>query len=147
VVSGPKALSTHIIIKGKYKREDVLIPRIPMTLTDLPFDFKCLHFPVRLDFAMTINKSQGQSLEVCGINLEFLCFSHGHIRGVFARRKPVIFVYLRTTKQNKKYSLSESFKLINRLYHNILDVPININCNLISASISGKLCFVSISLL
>lgn len=30
------------IVKGKYKGEDVLIPRIPMTPTDLPFDFKRL---------------------------------------------------------------------------------------------------------
>ncbi|XP_063907386.1 ATP-dependent DNA helicase PIF1-like [Zophobas morio] len=92
------------IIKGKYKGEDVLIPRIPMIPTDLPFDFKRLQFPLRLAFAMTINKSQGQSLEVCGINLEFPCFAHGQLY-VFACRKTVFFVYLRTTKQNKKYSL------------------------------------------
>ena len=47
-----------------------------MIPTDLPFDFKRLQFPVRLAFAMTINKSQGQSLSVCGINLENHCFSH-----------------------------------------------------------------------
>ncbi|XP_050065047.1 ATP-dependent DNA helicase PIF1-like [Aphis gossypii] len=58
------------ILKGKYKGEDVLIPRIPMIPTDVPFEFKRLQFPVRLAFAMTINKSQGQSLSVCGINLE-----------------------------------------------------------------------------
>ena len=52
------------IIKGKYKGEDVLIPRIPMIPTNLPFDFKRLQFPVRLAFAITINKSQGQSLKV-----------------------------------------------------------------------------------
>ncbi|XP_044572041.1 uncharacterized protein LOC116655397 [Drosophila ananassae] len=67
------------IIKGKYKGEDVLIPRIPMIPTDTPFDFKRLQFPVRLDFAMTINKSEGQSLEVCGINLEFPYFAHGQL--------------------------------------------------------------------
>lgn len=67
------------IIKGKFKGEEVLIPRIPIIPTDLPFQFKRIQFPVRLAFAMTINKSQGQSLEVCGINLEFSCFSHGQL--------------------------------------------------------------------
>ncbi|KAF0763687.1 ATP-dependent DNA helicase [Aphis craccivora] len=33
------------IIKGKYKGEDVLIPRIPMNPTDLPFDFKVYNLP------------------------------------------------------------------------------------------------------
>lgn len=67
------------ILKGRYKGEDVLIPRIPMIPNDLPFDFKRLQFPVRLAFAMTINKAQGQSLEVCGINLEYPCFAHGQL--------------------------------------------------------------------
>ncbi|KAL4131943.1 hypothetical protein QTP88_009169 [Uroleucon formosanum] len=52
------------IINGKYAGENVYIPRIPMIPTDLPFDFKRLQFPVRLAFAMTINKSQGQSLSL-----------------------------------------------------------------------------------
>ena len=67
------------IISGKCKGEDVLIPRIPMIPTDLPFTFKRLQFPVRLAFAMTINKSQGQSLKVAGLNLENPCFSHGQL--------------------------------------------------------------------
>uniref|UniRef100_A0AAG5CX79 DNA helicase Pif1-like 2B domain-containing protein n=1 Tax=Anopheles atroparvus TaxID=41427 RepID=A0AAG5CX79_ANOAO len=67
------------ILKGKYMGKEVLIPRIPLISTDLPFEFKRIQFPVRLAFAMTINKSQGQSLEVCGINLEFSCFSHGQL--------------------------------------------------------------------
>ncbi|GBP20086.1 ATP-dependent DNA helicase PIF1 [Eumeta japonica] len=67
------------ILKGKYKGEDVLIPRIPLIPNDMSFDFKRLQFPVRLAFAMSINKSQGQSLSVCGINLENSCFSHGQL--------------------------------------------------------------------
>ncbi|KAF7282854.1 hypothetical protein GWI33_001989 [Rhynchophorus ferrugineus] len=74
------------ITKGKYKGEDVLITRIPMIPTDLPFDFKRLQLPVRLAFAMTISKSQGQLLEVCRINLEFSCFAHGQLYVVFYQK-------------------------------------------------------------
>jgi ATP-dependent DNA helicase PIF1 len=50
-----------------------------MIPTDMPFEFKHLQFPVRLAFAMTLNKAQGQSLQKCGLNLENLCFSHGQL--------------------------------------------------------------------
>ncbi|KAF2903154.1 hypothetical protein ILUMI_03031 [Ignelater luminosus] len=52
------------IIIGKFKGEDVLIPRIPLMPTDFAIQFKRVQFPVRLAFAMSINKSQGQSLEI-----------------------------------------------------------------------------------
>ena len=68
-----------IILTGPFEGEAVLIPRIPMTPTDLPFQFKRLQFPIRLAFAITINKAQGQSLEKCGIDLNTDCFSH--VRG------------------------------------------------------------------
>ncbi|KAF2888831.1 hypothetical protein ILUMI_17342, partial [Ignelater luminosus] len=48
------------IIIGKFKGEDVLIPRIPLMPTDFAIQFKRVQFPVRLAFAMSINKSQGQ---------------------------------------------------------------------------------------
>lgn len=83
------------ILSGKYKGEDVLIPRIPMISNDLPFDFKRLQFPVRLAFAMTINKAQGQSLEICGINLEYPCFSHGQLYVACSRigKPSALFIY------------------------------------------------------
>jgi ATP-dependent DNA helicase PIF1 len=65
------------ILTGSAKGENVFIPRIPLIPSDTPFDFKRLQYPVRLSFAMTINKAQGQSLSVAGINLESSCFSHG----------------------------------------------------------------------
>ncbi|XP_065650729.1 ATP-dependent DNA helicase PIF6-like [Hydra vulgaris] len=67
------------ILTGCGKGENVFIPRIPMIPNDLPLGFKRLQFPVKLAFAMTINKAQGQSLKVAGINLEQLCFSHGQL--------------------------------------------------------------------
>ena len=66
---------------GTAAGEDVFIPRIPLVPSDsnMPFDFKRLQFPVRLGFTMSINKAQGQSLCVVGINLEEPCFSHGQL--------------------------------------------------------------------
>ncbi|GBP39663.1 hypothetical protein EVAR_25487_1 [Eumeta japonica] len=55
------------IIGGKFKGEDVLIPRTPMFSNNLPFEFKRLQFSVRLAFAITINKAQGQSLTIAGL--------------------------------------------------------------------------------
>ncbi|XP_031634678.1 uncharacterized protein LOC116347980 [Contarinia nasturtii] len=78
-----KKLMPHLIeatiIGDKYKGEDVLIPRIPMITTDLSLEFKRLQFPVRLAFAITINKAQGQTLKTVGLNLENPCFAHGQL--------------------------------------------------------------------
>jgi ATP-dependent DNA helicase PIF1 len=41
------------ILNGKFKGEDVLLPRISMIPTDMPFEFKRLQFSVRIAFAMT----------------------------------------------------------------------------------------------
>jgi ATP-dependent DNA helicase PIF1 len=57
----------------------VFIPRIPLIPSDMPFGFKRLQYPVRLSFAMTINKAQGLSLSVAGVNLESSYFSHGQL--------------------------------------------------------------------
>ncbi|GFV60093.1 putative transposable element [Trichonephila clavipes] len=45
----------------------------------LTYPLKCLQFPVRLAFAVTIYKSQGQTMTSCGLDLENPCFSHGQL--------------------------------------------------------------------
>lgn len=55
-----------VILEGKFQGEEVLIPRISIIPTDMPFEFKRVRFPVCLAFAMTINKSQGQTVELKG---------------------------------------------------------------------------------
>lgn len=84
-----------MILNGEFVGEEVLIPRIPLIPSDVPFQFKRLQFPVRLAFAMTINKAQGQSLEVCGLNLEVPCFSHGQLYVACSRvgKPSSLFVY------------------------------------------------------
>jgi len=41
---------------------------------------------------MTINKAQGQSLQMYGLNFENPCFSHGQL-ACSSVRKPDLFVY------------------------------------------------------
>ena len=81
-----KQLLPHVIeatiLTGVGKGEDVFIPRIPVNAvipSDLPFEFKRLQFPIKLSYAMTINKAQGQSLKITGLELTSPCFSHGQL--------------------------------------------------------------------
>ncbi|XP_044590563.1 ATP-dependent DNA helicase pif1-like [Cotesia glomerata] len=67
------------IITGKYQGETVFILRIPLIPSDYHFEFKCLQFPVKVCYAMTINKAQEQSLKMAGIDLRNDCFSHGQL--------------------------------------------------------------------
>ena len=66
-----------IILTDFGKRESVIIPRIPIIPSDPPFQFKRVQLPIKLSFAVTINKAQGQTLQVAGVQLEKPCFSHG----------------------------------------------------------------------
>jgi ATP-dependent exoDNAse (exonuclease V) alpha subunit len=43
----------------------------------MPFTLRRHQFPVRLAFAMTINKAQGQTLKMVGIFLPKPVFTHG----------------------------------------------------------------------
>ena len=43
------------------------------------FEWSRLQFPVRLGFAMTIHKSQGQSLKKVAVWLQESCFGHGQL--------------------------------------------------------------------
>lgn len=92
------------ILTGKFKGEDVLIPRIPMKPSDMPFEFRRLQFPVRLAFAMTINKSQGQSFGVCGVYLKYQVFSHGQLYVACSRigKPSVLYVFTNNTNSKTK---------------------------------------------
>jgi ATP-dependent DNA helicase PIF1 len=59
----------------------VFIPRITLAVSaeDLPIPLRRRQFPVRLAFAMTINKSQGQSLKHVGLDFRKAVFSHGQL--------------------------------------------------------------------
>jgi ATP-dependent DNA helicase PIF1 len=68
-----------IILTGPAAGQLAHIPRIPMIPTDLPFQFKRLQFPIKISFAITINKSQGQTYKYIGLDLREDCFTHGQL--------------------------------------------------------------------
>ena len=70
------------IASGEHRGRRVLIPKILMNPTDETqdgFAWERLQFPVRLSFAMTINKSQGQTLRKVAVWLNNPCFGHGQL--------------------------------------------------------------------
>ncbi|GBN28767.1 hypothetical protein AVEN_246077-1 [Araneus ventricosus] len=106
-----KALYAHIIevtiLTGSFEGENVLISRIPLIPTDLPFSFQRLQFPFRIAFAITINKARPSSYR-----LGFDCFSHGQLYLGMSRAKDTstLFIVVDERKETKNIVYSQVLK-------------------------------------
>jgi len=85
----PTMLQVKIVSQGSFYGDTHLLPRIALypSQTRLPFRFKRLQFPVRLAFAMTINKAQGQTLDTVGFYLPKQLFAHGQLYVTLSRTR------------------------------------------------------------
>lgn len=66
-----------IVLTGCGTGDIVLITKISIIPSDLPFRFKRIQFPIKLAFGMTINKAQGETFNVAGMDLSDQCSSRG----------------------------------------------------------------------
>jgi ATP-dependent exoDNAse (exonuclease V) alpha subunit len=91
----PRVLEV-MIISGDHRGQKAFIPRITLkpSSRQYPFALKHRQFPVRLSFAMTINKAQGQTLKYVGIHLISPVFCHGQLYVALSRASSSRNVYI-----------------------------------------------------
>jgi len=75
------------VVGGIHDGKVCFIPRITTTASeaDMPFKLHRRQFPVKLAFAMTINKSQGQTLRNVALYLPNPVFAHGQLYTALSR--------------------------------------------------------------
>ncbi|MBW0552890.1 hypothetical protein O181_092605 [Austropuccinia psidii MF-1] len=82
-----------LIMTGARKGIEVLTPKIKLNLEEndeLGINFTRYQFPVTVAFAITINKSQGQSLAIVGVYLQTHVFAHGRLCVALSRTRKIV---------------------------------------------------------
>ena len=111
------------IISGSRCGQIHIIPRITLDTENdpaLPFTFSRHQFPVRLAYAMTINKSQGQTFDKVGIYLPEPCFSHGQLYTAASRVTSSQGLKIQILPGPKQGSVSNGAITENIVYREIL---------------------------
>ncbi|CAJ2669571.1 unnamed protein product [Trifolium pratense] len=119
-------LAVHVIeakvIGGKYHGNVIIyIPRVPISPSQSPWPFKLTRrqFPIIVSYAMTINKSQGQSLDYVGLYLPKDVFSHGQIYVAVSRVKSKKGIKILIHDETKQAKTSTTNVVYKEVFHNI----------------------------
>ncbi|XP_058810414.1 ATP-dependent DNA helicase pif1-like [Phymastichus coffea] len=80
------------ILTGDKRNNIIFLNRITLYCENqYPFTFKRRQFPIRMAFAITINKSQGQTLDKIGIDLRRDVFNHGQLYVAMSRVRGITY--------------------------------------------------------
>ena len=93
-----------LIVSGSLSGRRVLIPKIKLAPSEptLPFTLERTQFPIRLSYAMTINKSQGQTFTKVWLFLPQPVFSHGQLYVAFARARKLSNLKVKVMDSDKQ---------------------------------------------
>ena len=117
------ALKCTIITEGAFFGTKVHLPRIKFNVTeDSTFDFKFsrIQFPVRIAFAMTIHKSEGQTLETVGLYLPEPVYGHGMLYTALTRATTRKGIKVLLGTNQKPPDSPDGFYTANVVYRNVL---------------------------
>jgi hypothetical protein len=102
------------------KNKVLILPRIPLRYggKTFPFELTRLQFPLKLAFALTINRAQGQSASKCGILLPQNVWTHGQIYVAFSRcgNPNNVFVWAEQS-QFEEYDLRPNRKYVKNIVY------------------------------
>lgn len=93
-----------VVLSGAHAGSVNIIPRIPMASPSRHRNAVKMipeQFPLKLAFAMTINKAQGQSLDRMGLLLDPEVFSHGQLYIALSRVTQPEGVFLVVPRTNR----------------------------------------------
>jgi ATP-dependent DNA helicase PIF1 len=101
-------------ITGLVTGERILLPKIDLTLLDctLPFSFTRCQYPIRIAFAMKINKAKDQTLDKVGLYLSQSVFNHGQIYVAMSSVGSFKILKIQIILINKKESMNIVYKEI-----------------------------------